>query len=330
MARAALSARIETWPIEGTFAISRGAKREAVVVVAEVSDGDIVGRGECVPYPRYGQTAEGTLAEIEVLASSFVPDRNALLRTLPASATRNAIDCALWDFEAKQAGRRVFELAGIAAPGAVMTCYTLSLDGPDAMAAKASARGDLPLLKLKLGETGAPARDIERMRQVRRARPDARLVVDANEGWRPDDLGALLDVAAETGVELVEQPLPEGVDAALAAFPHPVPVCADESAHATQGLAGLTDRYDAVNIKLDKSGGLTEALAMAREARRLGLRIMVGSMVATSLSMAPALLLAGEADWADLDSPLLLSRDRVPGLRIENGIIQPPRPDLWG
>lgn len=330
MAGVALSARIETWPIEGTFTISRGAKREAVVVLAKVSDGDIVGRGECVAYPRYGQTAEGTVAAIEAFACAFVPDREELLRVMPASAARNAIDCALWDFEAKQSGRRAFELAGMAAPRPVVTCYTLSLDSPDAMAAKASANGHLLLLKLKLGEPDAPGRDMERMRQVRNARPDARLVVDANEGWRRAELAALLDVAAETGVELVEQPLPEGADEALAAISHQVPICADESAHATQGLAELKDRYEAVNIKLDKSGGLTEALSMASEAKRLGLRIMIGSMVATSLSMAPALLLAGDADWADLDSPLLLARDRVPGIRIENGIVQPPGPELWG
>lgn len=318
------TARIESWPIAGTFTISRGSKREARVVVVELSDGEHLGRGECVPYPRYDQTPEGTLAEIEQAPLGL--DRDGLQKAMPPSAARNALDCALWDLTAKRSGRRAHELAGLAAPMPILTCYTLSLASPEEMAAKAVAAAHLPLLKLKLGGPG----DAERMRAVRRARPDARLVADANEGWSEADLEPLLAVAAEAGIEVVEQPLPSGRDEALARIRRPVPVCADESVHASDSLAGLADRYDAVNIKLDKTGGLTEALAMAHAARAQGLRIMVGCMVATSLSMAPALLAAQGADWADLDGPLLLERDRDPGLVISKGVIAPALPVLWG
>ena len=324
MPRLTRTARIESWPIAGTFTISRGTKREAHVVVVEVGDGMVTGRGECVPYPRYDQTPEGTLAAID--AAPLDLEITQLQRAMPPSAARNALDCALWDLAAKRAGRRAHELAGLPPPRPILTCYTLSLDAPAAMAAKATSVKHLPLLKLKLGGPG----DAERMRAVRRARPDARLVADANEGWAEADLEPLLAIAAETGIEVVEQPLPAGRDDALARIRRAVPVCADESAHATESLAALAGRYDAVNIKLDKTGGLTEALAMAREARRLGLRIMVGSMVATSLSMAPALLVAQSADWADLDGPLLLARDRDPGLTIANGVIAPAQAALWG
>ena len=318
------SARIETWPIAGTFTISRGSKREARVVVVEIGDVQHTGRGECVPYPRYDQTPEGTLAEIE--ATSIDLDRIELQRRMAPSAARNAIDCALWDLEAKRSGARAHALAGLPAPGPLLTCYTLSLAAPDEMARRAAEVAHLPLLKLKLGAPG----DAERMRAVRHARPDARLVADANEGWVEADLANLLAIAAETGIEVVEQPLPAGRDEALERISRPVPVCADESAHATDGLRALAGRYDAVNIKLDKTGGLTEALAMARAARACGLKIMVGCMVATSLAMAPALLLAQSADWADLDGPLLLERDREPGLAIRDGLIEPAKPHLWG
>ncbi len=330
MAAVSLRAWIEVWPIAGAFTISRGSKREAVVVVAEVSDGEHRGIGECVPYPRYGQTPETTLADIAALGSRIEADRDRLLRELPPSAARNAIDCALWDLEAKRSGRSAHALAGLPEPTPILTCYTLSLQAPEEMAAAAKRMAHLPLLKLKLGDNNHPELDALRMRQVRQARPDARLVADANEGWRLDDLPMLLAVAAECGVETVEQPLPAADDAALSACSSPVPLCADESAHATEGLASLVDRYSAVNIKLDKTGGLTEAFAMLAQARRLGLRVMIGSMVATSLSMAPALLVAAGADWADLDGPLLLARDRVPGLQISDGRIMPAGADLWG
>jgi len=323
MQKLVIDAQIERWPLANAFVISRGAKREAEVVVAQVSDGVYTGRGECVPYPRYGQTPEATLRPKKAPPADL--DRD-LLQDWPADAARNALDCALWDLEAKRTGRRAAEIAGLAPLKPVLTCYTLSLDTPEAMATAARAVPHLPLLKLKLGRPG----DAERMRAVRDARPDARLVADANEGWQSSDLAHLLSVAAETGFELIEQPLPADDDAELARVHRPVPVCADESAHTTDDLAALRDRYDAVNIKLDKTGGLTEALRMAREARRLGFRIMTGCMVATSLAMAPALLVAQLADWVDLDGPLLLARDREWGLEIRDGMISPPDPRLWG
>ncbi len=318
-----ISARIETWPIAGDFTISRGSKREAVVVVAEVTDGRVTGQGECVPYARYGETPDDVLERIK---AAQVTDRAALLRTMPPGAARNALDCALWDFEAKTAGIRASALAGCAEMKPVLTAYTLSLAAPDTMAAKARAVPDYPLLKLKLGGDG----DAERLRAIRAARPDARLIADANEGWRAESVAELLAVCAETGVELVEQPLPAADDAILAEIVRPVPVCADESAHQGADLAVLAGRYDAVNIKLDKTGGLTEALAAAVEARRLGLKIMVGCMVSTSLAMAPALILAQHADWVDLDGPLLLETDRAPGLQFSGAFIQPPPAALWG
>jgi L-alanine-DL-glutamate epimerase-like enolase superfamily enzyme len=321
-----LEATVETWPIAGTFAISRGAKREAVVVVARVGDGRIFGCGECVPYARYGETVESVCAAISGLGA--LNDRASLQQRLGPGAARNAIDCALWDYEAKRSGVAAAATAGLTRLGALTTAYTLSLDGAEAMAAKAAeaARRGMPLLKLKLGGDG----DVARMRQVRAACPDARLVADANEAWTPGMLPELMQVAAETGFELIEQPLHADADGVLAALPRPVPVCADESLHTRADLARLADRYDAVNIKLDKAGGLTEALALAAEARSLGLGIMVGCMVATSLAMAPAMLLAQGADWVDLDGPLLLARDRAPGLRYEGALVYPPDPALWG
>ena len=314
----------ETWPLASPFVIARGAKREANVIVARVSDGLCTGRGEAVPYARYGETAEASLAALRAIKGPI--DRTQLSQRLPPGAARNALDCALWDLEAKRAKKRAWELAGVAAPLPVLTAYTISLGTPADMAAAAKAVPHLPLLKLKLGGAG----DTERLAAVRAARPDARLVADANEAWTVDMLSPFLEAAARAGVELIEQPLPEAADEALAHIAHAVPICADESAHTSADLSRLVSRYDAVNIKLDKAGGLTEALAMARAAKARGLRIMVGSMVATSLAAAPALLLAAGADWVDLDGPLLLARDREPGLRIERGFISPPPPELWG
>jgi L-alanine-DL-glutamate epimerase-like enolase superfamily enzyme len=245
---------------------------------------------------------------------------------MPPGAARNALDCALWDYEAKAANIRATELVGLDALKPVLTAYTLSLASPQVMAAKAAGAPDYRLLKLKLGGEG----DAERLRAIRAARPDARLIVDANEAWRPEKVVALLDVCAGVGVELVEQPLPAGNDSILGEILHPVPVCADESAHPGADLSSLSGRYDAVNIKLDKTGGLTEALIAVDEARQLGLRIMVGCMVSTSLAMAPALLVAQQADWVDLDGPLLLKTDRKPGLQYFGSFILPPPPALWG
>ncbi len=319
-----IEAAREDWPLARPFVISRGAKTEAHVVTVRVSDGRHVGRGEAVPYSRYAETVEDALAALHAIEGPI--DRQQLFLRLPAGAARNALDCALWDLEAKQAGKRAWALAGLAEPQPVRTAYTLSLDEPAAMAAAAKAVPHLELLKLKLGGAGDP----ERLASVRAARPDARLIADANEAWTPDMLAPFLSAAAAAGVELIEQPLPAGADAALEHIARTVPVCADESAHTSRDLDGLVAKYDAVNIKLDKTGGLTEALHMAKAARMAGLKIMVGSMVATSLAVAPALLIAQGAEWVDLDGPLLLARDREPGLAIENGWISPPSPELWG
>ncbi len=321
-----IDAAVETWPIAGAFVIARGAKREATVVVARVSDGTITGRGECVPYARYGETVVGVRDAIVGLRGTL-HDRASLAQQMPAGAARNALDCALWDYEAKRSGTSAAQLCGLAPPHPVTTAYTISLDSAEAMAEKATAAGarTMPILKLKLGGAG----DAARLRQVRAACPQARLIADANEAWTPELLPSLMAIAAETGVELIEQPLPAGADAALVG-PRVVPVCADESLHDRAGLDALVGRYDAVNIKLDKAGGLTEALALAAEARGRGFRIMVGCMVSTSLAMAPALLLAQGADWVDLDGPLLLARDRALALRYEGALMHPPEPQLWG
>jgi len=320
-----LSAKVERWPVAGDFTISRGARTEAVVVLVEAASGEIVGRGECVPYARYGETVEDVVAAIEGVGA--IASRQELTERLAPGAARNAIDCALWDLEAKRSGRRAWELAGLGPYKPPLTCYTLSLNTPEVMAKRASEARQHPLLKIKLGGGAA---DAERMRAIRVARPDARLVADANEAWHPDDLERLLAVAAETRFELVEQPLPAGNDSALAQVERHVPVCADESAHTAEGLAALRDRYDAVNIKLDKTGGLTGALAMSAEAKQRGFKIMVGCMLATSLAMAPATLVAQSADWVDLDGPLLLAKDRAHGLEYPGSRVMPPAPELWG
>lgn len=312
------------WPLARPFVIARGAKTQAHVVMVRVSDGTHTGAGEAVPYSRYGETVQGALGALNSIGGPI--DRTRLAMLLPPGAARNALDCALWDLAAKRAGRRAWELAGLPAPHAVLTAYTISLDTPQEMAAAAREVPHLPLLKLKLGGDG----DDMRLAAVRAARPDARLVADANEAWTPDMLAPFLAAAKKARVELIEQPLPDGADEALAHVDRLVPVCADESAHTSSDLARIASKYDAVNIKLDKTGGLTEALAMARAARAQGFRVMVGSMVATSLAAAPAVLVAQGAEWVDLDGPLLLKRDREPGLDIENGRISPPEPELWG
>ncbi len=319
-----IEARAEAWPLARPFVIARGAKTQAHVIVAEVEAQGHKGIGEAVPYARYGETVDDSVAALQALSRPLT--RATLPELLPPGAARNALDCALWDLEAKLARKRAWELAGLSAPHAAMTCYTLSLGDPAQMAADATAVSHIKLLKLKLGGNG----DDDRMAAVRAARPDARIVADANEAWQPDQLEAFLDAAKAAGVELIEQPLPAGADEALAHIDRVVPVCADESAHTSADLPGLANRYDAVNIKLDKTGGLTEALVMADAAKAQGFRIMIGSMVATSLAAAPAVLLAGFADWVDLDGPLLLARDRTPPLAIKDGWISPPEPELWG
>jgi L-alanine-DL-glutamate epimerase-like enolase superfamily enzyme len=323
-----LVARIERWPIAGAFTISRGAKTEAVTVVAELSRGGHAGRGECVPYPRYGETAEATLAAIEAMAEPFAQglDRQALQALMPPGAARNALDCALLDLEAKERGRRAWNLLGRPAPGPCTTAYTISLGPPEAMAAATARAAHRPLLKIKLGGDG----DGQRIATVRAAAPDCELIVDANEAWTTDNLEPNLAACAAAGVTLVEQPLPAGKDQALADIRRPIAVCADESVHDRASLEALRGRYDAVNIKLDKSGGLTEALAMADAAQEYGFQIMIGCMVATSLSMAPAMLLTPRARFVDLDGPLLLARDRENGLRYDGSLVYPPEAALWG
>ncbi|MGC1824633.1 MAG: N-acetyl-D-Glu racemase DgcA [Pseudolabrys sp.] len=323
-----LALAAERWPIAGSFAISRGSKTEAVVVVAELSDGQARGRGECVPYARYGESIESVMTQINAMRPQLEAglDRSALQTAMPPGAARNALDCALWDLEAKRRGRPVHEVAGLPAPHSLTTAYTISLAAPAVMAKAAEAAASRELLKVKLGAEG----DVARIAAVRAAAPNAVLIVDANEGWNESNLAANFAACADAGVVLVEQPLPERNDQALAQTQRPIPVCADESVHDRSSLAALAGKYDAVNIKLDKAGGLTEALAVAAEAQRQNFTIMVGCMVATSLAMAPAILLAQQARFVDLDGPLLLSKDRADGLRYVDSLVYPPSPSLWG
>jgi L-alanine-DL-glutamate epimerase-like enolase superfamily enzyme len=323
-----LSVDVERWPIAGAFSISRGAKTEAVVVIAQVSDGRHMGRGECVPYARYDETVAGVMESLAAMRDPLARglDRAGLQEAMRPGAARNALDCALWDLEAKRAGKPVHELAGLPAPQPMITAYTISLGTPETMSEAAQRASARKLLKIKLGGVG----DTERISAVRQAAPHSELIVDANEGWTRENLADNIAACAEAGVTLIEQPLPAGDDAALASMTRPVPICADESAHDRASLQALMGRYDAVNIKLDKAGGLTEALAMATEAERLGLRIMVGCMVATSLAMAPAMLVAQRARVVDLDGPLLLAKDRPNGLRYVDSLVHPATSALWG
>jgi L-alanine-DL-glutamate epimerase-like enolase superfamily enzyme len=323
-----LTVRVERWPIAGRFVISRGAKAEAAVVVAELTDGRHRGRGECVPYARYGESIDDVAAAIEAHAAAIAAglDRIALQEAMPAGAARNALDCAFWDLSAKRAGRPVHELIGLAAPKPVTTAYTISLGTPDEMAAGAASAAGRALLKIKLGGADDPAC----IAAVRHAAPRTELIADANEGWTEQNLAQNLAACAQAGVTLVEQPLPAGRDHALKGISRPIPICADESVHGRASLAALAGKYDAVNIKLDKTGGLTEALALRADAERLGFQVMVGCMVSTSLAMAPAMLLAQRARVVDLDGPLLLARDGEHGLRYEGSKVHPATPALWG
>ena len=325
----ALAVRRESWPLAGVFRISRGARRAAHTVLAEIRDGDAAGRGECVPYSRYGETVDSVVESIEALRGDIEAGltREALAYAMEPGAARNAVDCALWDLEAKRTGRRAWETAPGPPPGSVVTAYTLGIDEPDALREAAARHAARPLLKVKLDGD----RVTERVAAVRAGAPGARLIVDANEGWTVETLLRSLDELAGLGVELVEQPLPAGADAALAGIERAVPVAADESCHTRADLPQLAGRYDVVNIKLDKTGGLTEALALRDAAAAAGFGIMVGCMLATSLAMAPALLVAQGAQFVDLDGPLLLARDREPGLDYHpDGRVDPPSPDLWG
>ncbi|MEM9682441.1 MAG: N-acetyl-D-Glu racemase DgcA [Pseudomonadota bacterium] len=324
-----LHVRSEVWPLAAAFTISRGTRTETEVVVATLSDGAYTGHGECMANPRYGKSPSAiveTLAALSAEIASGHLDRMALQEAMPAGAARNALDCAFWDIEAKRAGVPVWTLAGLPAPEPIVTAYTISLDTPAAMGAAARANAYRPVLKVKLGGP----EDLARVAAVRENAPSACLIVDANEGWAPDQVSALSSELEKLQVQLIEQPLPAGQDESLAGHRGGVALCADESVHTRADLDRLAPLYDAVNIKLDKAGGLTEALLLRDAARRCGLGVMVGCMVATSLAMAPAALVAQDAIFADLDGPLLLARDREPGLRYEGSMMYPPEPDLWG
>jgi L-Ala-D/L-Glu epimerase len=320
--------RHESWPITGNFTIARGSKSAADVVVVQLRRGHHQGHGEAVPYARYHETVSevlSTIAQNEKAITSCQSRAELQQLQLPKAAL-NAIDCALWDLEAKEAGAPAWALAQLNQPGPLVTCYTLSLDSAENMAAAAKRAGHRPLLKLKLGRPG----DVERLQRIRDAVPNVRLVVDANEGWLPKDLPALMRACKETAVELVEQPLPADADEALRDIEHLVPICADESAHGVKELPALRGKYDAINIKLDKTGGLTPALELCAKAKAMDFRIMVGCMLATSLAMAPAFLVAQQADIVDLDGPLLLQQDRKPGIRFDGSLMHPPDRALWG
>jgi L-Ala-D/L-Glu epimerase len=314
----------ESFRLAEVFTISRGSRTEARVLTVEVTRGGVVGRGECVPYARYGESLESVAAQIEGLDAGI--DRAALQGALPPGAARNAVDCALWDLEAKVAGRRVWELAGLAQPGPMQTCFTLSLGAPEAMRAAAARHAHRPLLKIKLGTPD----DMARLEAVRAGAPRSTIVVDANEGWTAEVYADLAPHLNRLGVSMVEQPLPAGQDGMLAEIARPLPVCADESCHDRHSLPDLAGKYDMVNIKLDKTGGLTEAFALREAARAAGFRVMVGCMVGTSLAMAPAVLVAQGAEVVDLDGPLLLAEDRAHPLRYDAQGVHPPEPALWG
>jgi L-Ala-D/L-Glu epimerase len=323
----AIEAHEQTWPLDKPFRISRGTRTEAQVVVVTVTDGQHTGRGEGVPIKRYNQNPASVLAEIESIKSAPNLNRDQLQNLLPPGVARNAVDCALWDLEAKISGKRAWELANIPIAPEVETTFTISLDAPEAMAAAAKVVAYLPILKLKLG---GDQDDFGRVKAVRETAPNARLLIDANESWTQNHYQNVVPSLAELGVELIEQPFPADADDVLGTLDHPIPVCADESCHTTADLPGLKNRYEVVNIKLDKTGGLTEALRLADAARQAGFKLLIGCMVCTSLGIAPARLLASTADWVDLDGPLLLGRDREYSIRYDNGKMGLPARELWG
>ncbi|QYX57346.1 dipeptide epimerase [Roseovarius sp. SCSIO 43702] len=314
----------DTFKLAQVFTISRGSRTEAEVLTVTLRDGAHEGRGECVPYARYDETLDSVEAQIAALSGEF--NRKTLYDLLPAGAARNAVDCALWDLEAKRAGKRAWDLAGLPEPGPEITAYTLSLDAPEKMRAQAAKNAHRPLLKIKLGTPD----DMPRLEAVREGAPDARIIVDANEGWSAEVYADLAPHLVRLGVALVEQPLPAGDDEALRGVERPVPVCADESCHDRGSLADLKGKYDVVNIKLDKTGGLTEALELKKAAREQGYEVMVGCMVGSSLAMAPGVLVAQGAMVTDLDGPLLLAEDRDTPLLFDEAGVHPPAPELWG
>jgi len=319
-----LDVKAERFPLAQVFRISRGAKTHSEVLTVTVSDGTHRGWGECVPYARYGESLESVAADIRALPADLT--RDSLQSLLPAGAARNAVDCALWDLEAKQTGRRVWQLAGLPEPRPERVTYTLSLDTPEVMRAEAAKHAHRPILKIKLGTPD----DMPRLEAVRAGAPKSEIIVDANEGWSAEIYADLAPHLVRLGVTLVEQPLPAGEDEALIGLPRPVALCADESCHDRASLPALKGKYDVINIKLDKTGGLTEALALRDAARAAGYDIMLGCMVGTSLAMAPAVLVAQGARVTDLDGPLLLAEDRATPLTFDAAGIHPPQPALWG
>jgi len=323
-----LTTRAETWPTRGTFRIARGSRTQITVVVATLEFEGIIARGECVPYPRYGETVEGVIKDIMSMADQISDGltRDELQSGMSPGAARNALDCAFWDLEAKISGKSAFELAGITNPTELVTAYTISLDTPEAMAKAAHEAHDKPLLKLKLGGEG----DFERLKAIRAAVPEKRLIVDANEGWSGDQLKPYIDACIDASIELIEQPLPADCDDDLLGLENTPVICADESAHGLATLAQLAGKYQSINIKLDKTGGLTEALKVATKANEMGLEIMVGCMLATSLAMAPAMVAAQSAKVVDLDGPLLLEKDRENAIKYLGSRMQLPSPGLWG
>jgi len=306
------------------FTISRGSRTEAKVLTVRLSEGGVTGWGECVPYARYDETLESVTAQIEGLEGEITHD--SLYDLLPAGAARNAVDCALWDLEAKRAGKRVWDLIGLPAPKPQITAYTLSLDDPAKMQAQAAENAFRPLLKIKLGTPD----DMPRLEAVRAGAPQSTIIIDANEGWSAEVYADLAPHLVRLGVKLVEQPLPAGDDDALIGMDRPVPVCADESAHDTASLPNLKGKYDMVNIKIDKTGGLTEALRLRQAALEQGYDVFVGCMVGSSLAMAPATLVAQGVSFVDLDGPLLLGEDRKTPLVFDENGVHPPAPELWG
>lgn len=323
-----LSVKRDQFATDGVFTISRGSRTHAEVLTVSVESGGVVGQGECVPYARYGESLDSVETQIMAFEKALGNgmDRVSLQNEMPAGAGRNALDCALWDLEAKQAGVPVWQLAGLKEPEPVITAFTLSLDTAQNMQASAARNAARPLLKIKLGGEG----DLERLEAVRRGAPDSKLIVDANEGWSADDYDALAPVMLDLGVALVEQPLPADNDALLAGRKRPLPVCADEACHDRHSLGELSGKYDVINIKLDKTGGLTEALLLREAAIQAGFRIMVGCMVGSSLAMAPALLVAQGVEYVDLDGPLLLAEDRQTPMQFEGSLIHPASVKLWG
>jgi L-Ala-D/L-Glu epimerase len=322
-----IEAREEVWPLKQPFRISRGSRTEARVVVVTVTDGQRSGRGEAVPIKRYSQSVASVLAQIESIKGERNLNRHRLQELLLAGAARNALDCALWDLEAKISGKHVWELANVPMVPEVETSFTISLDTPALMAAAAKASAAAPILKLKLGGDDV---DLARVEAVRKAAPAARVLIDANESWSPAHYQKIVPALKGLRVEMIEQPFPADADEVLETLDHPIPVCADESCHTSADLPGLTNRYEVVNVKLDKTGGLTEALRLSERARESGFKLLIGCMVGTSLSMAPARLLASTTDYVDLDGPLLLARDRDHGLAYQHGRIGIPSRELWG